>query len=215
MGPPPSLGTPHVIGGALGAPSTASNDASVEIAALPVRIPVSSVPPSIARVPATGTSVPPRVGSVSPTIGSGRRAISPVTPLGTSVPGAVVPVGPTIAAVGAPLPSVRVHVSPTARPTQPDEAAALAARVDADWVVVPRLNRASRWVTDLQAHIIRIPGAILVSNRIVELKSLELSPELTVRVAERGAAWMADQVAQAIDWSTRSAGARASRRCPA
>ena len=38
----------------------------------------------------------------------------------------------------------------------PDVAAALAAGVGADWVIVPRLNRASAWAADLQAHVVRV-----------------------------------------------------------
>ena len=39
----------------------------------------------------------------------------------------------------------------------PDVAAGLALGVDADWVIVPRLNRATAWAADLQAHV--VPGA--------------------------------------------------------
>jgi len=84
----------------------------------------------------------------------------------------------------------------------------------AEWVIIPRLNRASPWVTDLQAHVVRVRDTALVSNRIVEVKGLELSPELAVKLIERGAAWMADQLSQAIEHATGAVGP-ARRRCPA
>jgi hypothetical protein len=55
----------------------------------------------------------------------------------------------------------------------PDVAARLAAGPRAEWIVIPRLNRASPWVTDLQAHVMRVRDTALVSNRIVELKGIE------------------------------------------
>jgi hypothetical protein len=94
-----------------------------------------------------------------------------------------------------------------------DVAAALAGEARADWVVVPRLNRASTWVADLQAQVVRVSDTTLVSNRIVELKGLELTPELGARLVDRGAAWMADQLAQAIEHA-RNPGAAIPRRCP-
>jgi hypothetical protein len=96
----------------------------------------------------------------------------------------------------------------------PEVAAGLAASAKADWVVIPRLNRASPWVTDLQAHVVRVRDSVLVSNRIVELKGLELTPELAAKLAERGEAWMADQVSQAIEHAT-SGSAAVARRCKA
>jgi hypothetical protein len=94
-----------------------------------------------------------------------------------------------------------------------DVAAALASQADAEWVVVPRLNRATAWVADLQAQVVRVSDTTLVSNRIVELKGLELAPELAARLVDRGAAWMADQLAQAIEHSRHPAGP-GPRRCP-
>ena len=95
----------------------------------------------------------------------------------------------------------------------PDVAVGLAGPTHAEWIIIPRLNRASPWVTDLQAHVVRVRDTTIVSNRIVELKGLELTPELAARLVERGAAWMADQVSQAIEHS--SGGPRpATRRCP-
>ena len=95
----------------------------------------------------------------------------------------------------------------------PDVAVGLAGRTQAEWIIIPRLNRASPWVTDLQAHVVRARDTTIVSNRIVELKGLELTPELAAKLVERGAAWMADQVSQAIEHS--SGGPRpATRRCP-
>ena len=96
----------------------------------------------------------------------------------------------------------------------PDVAVGLVAPQEADWVIVPRLNRASPWVTDLQAQVVRVRDAVVVSNRIVELKGIELTPELAARLAERGGAWMADQVSQAIEHAV-SGEAVAARRCPA
>lgn len=95
----------------------------------------------------------------------------------------------------------------------PDVAAALAREAGADWVVIPRLNRATAWAADLQAHVVRVRDTALVSNRIVELKGLELTPELAARLTERGAAWMADQLAQAIEYA-RNPGEPVARRCP-
>lgn len=96
----------------------------------------------------------------------------------------------------------------------PDVAVRLVAPSAADWVIIPRVNRASPWVTDLQAHVVRVRDTVLVSNRIVELKGIELTPELAAKLAERGGAWMADQVSQAIEHAT-SGPAPGPRRCPA
>jgi len=96
----------------------------------------------------------------------------------------------------------------------PDVAVGLAGSRPPEWVVIPRLNRASPWVTDLQAHVVRVRDTTLVSNRIVEVKGIELGPELAAKLIERGAAWMADQVSQAIEHSS-AASRRAERRCPA
>ncbi len=95
----------------------------------------------------------------------------------------------------------------------PDVAAGLARGVGADWVIIPRLNRASAWVADLQAHVVRVRDTVLVSNRIVELKGLELTPELAARLTERGSAWMADQLSQVIELA-RSPTGTVTRRCP-
>jgi hypothetical protein len=96
----------------------------------------------------------------------------------------------------------------------PDAGAALAAGAGAEWALIPRLNRASPWVTDLQLHVVRVADGVVVSNRIVELKGFGMSDDLTERLTERGAAWMADQVDQAIQWAA-APGARVARRCPA
>jgi hypothetical protein len=96
----------------------------------------------------------------------------------------------------------------------PDIAVGLAASAHAEWIVIPRLNRASPWVTDLQAHVVRTRDTTLVSNRIVEVKGIELTPELAAKLVDRGAAWMADQVSQAIDHTSGASGS-APRRCPA
>jgi uncharacterized protein DUF2380 len=94
----------------------------------------------------------------------------------------------------------------------PDVAAALAHDSGADWVIIPRLNRASAWASDLQAHVVRVRDTTLVSNRIVELKGLELTPELAEHLIDRGAAWMADQISQAIEYARDPA--VTTRRCP-
>lgn len=96
----------------------------------------------------------------------------------------------------------------------PEVAVGLAASAHAEWIVIPRLNRASPWVTDLQAHVVRTRDTTLVSNRIVEVKGIELTPELAAKLVQRGAAWMADQVSQAIDHTSGASGS-AARRCPA
>ena len=96
----------------------------------------------------------------------------------------------------------------------PDAGAQLARAVGAEWVLIPRLNRASPWVTDLQLHVVRTADGAVVSNRVVELKGFGMSDDLTARLTQRGAAWMADQVDQAIGWAT-GRPARAPRRCPA
>jgi hypothetical protein len=84
----------------------------------------------------------------------------------------------------------------------------------AEWVIVPRLNRATPWVTDLQANVVRVRDTSVVSNRIVEVKGIELGPELAAKLIERGAAWMADQLSQAIEHAAGSVGPEL-RRCPA
>jgi hypothetical protein len=96
----------------------------------------------------------------------------------------------------------------------PDVAAALVAPAGAEWVIVPRVNRASPWVADLQAHVVRVRDTMLVSNRIVEIKGLELDSVLAARLTERGAAWMADQISQVIERAM-NPGATPGRRCPA
>jgi hypothetical protein len=107
----------------------------------------------------------------------------------------------------------RAHLGDGYFYAHPDAAAALAAGAGAEWVLVPRLNRASPWVTDLQAHVVRVRTGRVVSNRVVELKGFGMSPALTARLAERGAAWMADQVDQAIGWAA-APGAPVVRHCP-
>jgi len=96
----------------------------------------------------------------------------------------------------------------------PDVAAKLAKDAGADWVIIARVNRASPWITDFQAHVVRVRDTSLVSNRVVELKGLELDPGLGERLARRGGAWMADQVSQAIELSL-APGRVPPRRCPA
>lgn len=94
----------------------------------------------------------------------------------------------------------------------PDVAAGLALGAGADWVIIPRLNRATAWAADLQAHVVRVRDTVVVSNRVVEFKGLELTPELAARLTERGSAWMADQLSQVIELARSPTGAVA-RRC--
>lgn len=112
------------------------------------------------------------------------------------------------------LDKASVEVDPGYLYAHPDIAVRLAAPTRAEWIIIPRLNRASPWVTDLQAHVVRASDTTLISNRIVEVKGIELTPELAARLAERGGAWMADQVSQAIEHSAGASG-QARRRCPA
>src|SRR5687768_13372437 len=46
----------------------------------------------------------------------------------------------------------------------PDVAVGLTGSPPPEWVVIPRLNRASPWITDLQAHVVRVRDTALVSN---------------------------------------------------
>jgi uncharacterized ferritin-like protein (DUF455 family) len=62
--------------------------------------------------------------------------------------------------------------------------------------------------------VVRVRDTVVVSNRIVELKGIELTPELAAKLAERGGAWMADQVSQAIEHAARGP-TQGPRRCPA
>jgi hypothetical protein len=106
----------------------------------------------------------------------------------------------------------RAHLSEGYFYDHPDIAARLAQEAGADWVIIPRLNRASAWVADIQAHVVRVRDTVLVSNRIVELKGLELTPELAARLIDRGSAWMADQLSQVIELARNPAG-KETRRC--
>jgi hypothetical protein len=94
----------------------------------------------------------------------------------------------------------------------PDLAVSLTGPAEADWVIIPRLNRASPWVADLQAHVVRVRDTVIVSNRIVEIKGLEMTPELAARLVVRGAAWMADQISQSIE-TANGAEVASRRRC--
>jgi hypothetical protein len=98
--------------------------------------------------------------------------------------------------------------------SHPDLAVTLVGPLRADWVIIPRLNRASPWVADRQAHVVRVRDTAIVSNRIVEIKGLELTPELATRLVDRGAAWMADQISQSIETASGS-GTAERRRCRA
>ena len=111
-----------------------------------------------------------------------------------------------------PVTEAAAHVTDGYFYEHPDVAAGLALEVGADWVVIPRLNRATAWAADLQAHVVRVRDTALVSNRIVEFKGLELTPELAARLIERGSAWMADQLSQVIELA-QSPTSPVARRC--
>lgn len=96
----------------------------------------------------------------------------------------------------------------------PDAAAKLAREAGAEWVLVPRLNRASPWVADMQLQVVRASDGTIVSNRAVELKGFGMRDDLTDKLTLRGAAWMADQIDQAIGLSA-SPDAPVTRRCRA
>ena len=96
----------------------------------------------------------------------------------------------------------------------PDAAAKLARDASAEWALIPRLNRASPWVTDLQLHVVRASDGTIVSNRAVELKGFGMRDDLTEKLTVRGAAWMADQIDQAIALSV-SPDSPVTRRCKA
>jgi hypothetical protein len=121
--------------------------------------------------------------------------------------------GYTVVGLGQPARS-RADAQPGYLYAHPDVAVGLVGPTAADWVIIPRLNRASPWVADLQAHVVRVRDTTIVSNRIVEIKGLELTPELASRLVERGAAWMADQISQSIETAAGTAAA-ARRRCRA
>ena len=112
------------------------------------------------------------------------------------------------------LAEARGQAGPTYYYDHPDAGAQLARSAGAQWALIPRLSRASPWVTDLQLHVVRAADGAIVSNRAVELKGFGMSDDLTARLTQRGAAWMADQVDQAIEWATTSR-TGAARRCPA
>ena len=97
----------------------------------------------------------------------------------------------------------------------PDEAARLGRELGATYVLVPRLNRASSYVTDLQLHVVRAADGMVVSNRAVELKGFGMTAPVTAHLTVRGAAWMADQVSQAVEWAAAGSGAVPARRCRA
>lgn len=96
----------------------------------------------------------------------------------------------------------------------PDLAAAWAEPRSADWILVGRLNRVSPWVADLEMRVVSGPDDRLRATRIVELKGFGMNPDLTSRLANRGAAWMVDQVLQTLA-HTATDSTNAVRPCPA
>ncbi len=105
------------------------------------------------------------------------------------------------------------HVGVAYAYAHPEVAAQLAASVGAEWVVALRLNRIGSWVAEFEANVVRVRDSALVGTLAVSLRGFGMGSDLTARLTERGAASMADQVAQAID---RAAAPRApvARRCP-
>jgi hypothetical protein len=79
-----------------------------------------------------------------------------------------------------------------------DVAAAWGAAHHADWVLVGRLNRFGTWEADWEMQVVSVPDHRLLNTRVVELKGFGLDSGLTARLANRGAAWLMDQVTQSI-----------------
>lgn len=106
------------------------------------------------------------------------------------------------------------HVGVAYAYDHPEVVAQLAALVRAEWAVALRLNRIGTWVAELEANVVRVTDSAVVSRRAVSLRGFGMGRDLTARLAERGAASMADQVAQAIDRSAAASRAPVARRCP-
>jgi hypothetical protein len=70
--------------------------------------------------------------------------------------------------------------------------------VDADWVLVSRLNRIGPWVAEWEVQVVSTKARRAVDRRVVELKGLSRDSSLTARLANRGAAWLIDQSLQAV-----------------
>jgi len=79
-----------------------------------------------------------------------------------------------------------------------DEVARWGAEQHADWVLVSRLNRIGPWVAEWEAQVVSTRLQRSVSTRVVELKGIGRDTSLTSHMSARGAAWLIDQVTQAI-----------------
>jgi hypothetical protein len=96
-----------------------------------------------------------------------------------------------------------------------DVAASWGAAQRADWVLVGRLNRVGRWDTDWEVRVVSVSERRIVDTRAVDLKGFGMDPELTGRLATRGAAWIVDQVTQSVVAHVTPAGTANPRPCRA
>ena len=79
-----------------------------------------------------------------------------------------------------------------------DVAASWGAEHHADWVLVGRLNRIGRWEADWEVQVVSVSQHKVIDTRVVELKGFGTDSALTARLANRGAAWLMDQVTQSV-----------------
>lgn len=79
-----------------------------------------------------------------------------------------------------------------------DVAASWGAEHHADWVLVGRLNRIGRWEADWEVQVVSVPQQRVIDTRVIELKGFGTDSALTARLANRGAAWLMDQVTQSV-----------------
>jgi hypothetical protein len=86
-----------------------------------------------------------------------------------------------------------------------DVAASWGAEHHADWVLVGRLNRIGRWEADWEVQVVSVSQQRVIDTRVVELKGFGTDSALTARLANRGAAWLMDQVTQSVAHATASA----------
>jgi len=85
-----------------------------------------------------------------------------------------------------------------------DVAASWGAAHHADWVLVGRLNRIGRWEADWEVQVVSVSQQRVIDTRVVELKGFGTDSALTARLANRGAAWLMDQVTQSVAHATAS-----------
>ena len=86
-----------------------------------------------------------------------------------------------------------------------DVAASWGADHHADWVLVGRLNRIGRWEADWEVQVVSVAERRVIDTRVVELKGFGVDTALTARLANRGAAWLMDQVTQSVAHATANA----------